>query len=82
MQKQAEPEQLIENLENNELLDERATCAFYGGVRPIHRATLMRGVRSGRIPKPIKVTPNSNRWRRSELQETLERSIAARKETV
>ena len=46
-------------MESNELLDRRAACAFFGGVRPIHFATLYRGGRraSGSYPKPVRVAP-------------------------
>jgi predicted DNA-binding transcriptional regulator AlpA len=63
---------------DDELLDVYAACAFLGGSRPIHPATLWRGVKSGRYSKPIKISPQLTRWRRSELQADVERAIAAR----
>ena len=45
----------------SELLDRDATCRFFGGTRPINPATLYRGVRKGRYPKPVKVGPGSSR---------------------
>jgi predicted DNA-binding transcriptional regulator AlpA len=45
-----------------ELLDRAAACRLFGGSRPIHAATLYRGVRTGRYPAPIKIGPNSSRW--------------------
>jgi predicted DNA-binding transcriptional regulator AlpA len=35
-------------------------------------ATLYRGVRKGRYPKPLKVGPGSSRWLRSECEAALQ----------
>jgi predicted DNA-binding transcriptional regulator AlpA len=51
----------------SDLLDRDATCRFFGGTRPINPATLYRGVRKGRYPKPVKVGPGSSRWREAAL---------------
>ena len=48
------------------LMDLDETCRFFGGNRPIHAATLYRGVKAGRFPTPVKVGANSARWLRSE----------------
>jgi hypothetical protein len=37
------------------LLDRNAACEFFGGTRPINAATLYRGIRQGRYPRPLKV---------------------------
>jgi hypothetical protein len=63
---------------DDELLDQDAVCRFFGGTKPIHPATLWRGVKSGRYSKPIKVAANTNRWRRHELQSDLDRMAAER----
>jgi predicted DNA-binding transcriptional regulator AlpA len=55
----------------SDLLDRNAVCAFFGGTRPINPATLYRGVRKGRYPKPVKVGPGSSRWLRSECEAAL-----------
>ena len=65
-------------MSDDELLDEQATCRFLGGSRPIHKATLRRGVKDGRYSKPIKVGKNINRWRRRELAADVERMVAER----
>jgi predicted DNA-binding transcriptional regulator AlpA len=57
-----------------ELLDRRATCLLFGGIHP---ASLYRGVRQGRFPKPIKVGALS-RWLRSECETALARMIEVR----
>ena len=59
----------------SELLDPDATCRFFGGTRPINPATLYRGVRKGRYPKPVKIGPGSSRWLRSECELDLDRLI-------
>jgi predicted DNA-binding transcriptional regulator AlpA len=63
---------------DTELLDAKATCALIGGTRPINPATLWRGVKAGIYPEPIKITPNANRWRRSEIIEAIEQRAKAR----
>jgi len=55
----------------SDLLDRDATCRFFGSIRPINPATLYRGVRKGRYPKPVKVGPGSSRWLRSECEAAL-----------
>ncbi len=62
----------------DELLDVHEACRFIGGSRPINPATLWRGVKAGRYSRPIKIGPQSVRWRRSELQGDIERMIAER----
>jgi predicted DNA-binding transcriptional regulator AlpA len=55
-----------------DLLDLRATCAFFGGSKPLHPATLYRGIIAKRYPAPIKVGPNASRWLRNECEAALE----------
>jgi len=55
-----------------ELLDRTATCAFFGGTRPLNPATLYRGIRKGRYPKPVKVGPGSSRWLLAECKVALQ----------
>lgn len=64
--------------DNDFLLDAKAVCQLIGGSRPINPATLWRGVRAGIYPKPIKVSPNANRWKRSEVIDALDQRAAAR----
>jgi predicted DNA-binding transcriptional regulator AlpA len=63
---------------DSDLLDTDAACAFIGGTRPIDPATLWRGVKAGRYSKPIKISKQAVRWRRSELQADIDRMIAER----
>jgi predicted DNA-binding transcriptional regulator AlpA len=42
-----------------ELLSIDEVCSLLGGKQqPLHRATVYRGVAAGRVPRPIKVSPN------------------------
>ena len=54
------------------LLDKVAVCQFFGGTRPLNAATLYRGIRKGRFPKPVKVGPGSSRWLRAECEAALQ----------
>jgi predicted DNA-binding transcriptional regulator AlpA len=58
------------------LLDIDAVCAFFGGSRPLNRATIYRGIADGRYPRPVKIGRNSNRWLRSECAAALAAIIA------
>jgi predicted DNA-binding transcriptional regulator AlpA len=62
----------------DELLDKAAACRFLGGSKPIHPATLWRGVRSGRYSQPVSIGPQIIRWLRSELAADVERMAAER----
>jgi predicted DNA-binding transcriptional regulator AlpA len=57
-----------------ELLDRRAVCAAFGGIHP---ATLYRHVRSGTVPRPVKVGSLS-RWLRHEVEASLQRMVEGR----
>jgi predicted DNA-binding transcriptional regulator AlpA len=61
-----------------ELLDRTAACAFFGGTKPINSATLYRGIRNGRYPKPVKVGPGSSRWLRHECEASLRAMVEGR----
>jgi len=65
-------------MQNDEYLDIMAVCAFIGGSRPVHPATIYRGVKKGIYPPPVKMAPNVNRWLRSELEQARKRRIAER----
>jgi predicted DNA-binding transcriptional regulator AlpA len=62
----------------DELLDLKEVCRLFGGNRPINPATLYRGAKAGRYPKPIKIGPNASRWLRSEIDAALQAMIARR----
>jgi predicted DNA-binding transcriptional regulator AlpA len=62
----------------DELLDCYAACVFLGGSKPINPATLWRGIKAGRYSAPIKIGPQSRRWRRSDLQGDIDRMVAER----
>jgi predicted DNA-binding transcriptional regulator AlpA len=58
-------------------LDIKACCERVGGSRPIHKASWYRHVRSGAMPRPVKVGALS-RWLRSEVEASLQRMIEGR----
>jgi predicted DNA-binding transcriptional regulator AlpA len=60
-----------------DLLDRGEVCRLFGGTRPINAATLYRGIRLGRYPKPIHVG-RSSRWLRSECEAVLAGMVAGR----
>jgi Prophage CP4-57 regulatory protein (AlpA) len=61
------------------MLTTTETCTYFGGPgRPIHSATLYRGVADGRYPRPVWIGPNSVRWLLSECREARQRMIDAR----
>jgi predicted DNA-binding transcriptional regulator AlpA len=57
------------------LLDKSQTCEFFGGINP---ATLYRGIRQGRFPKPVKVGPGTSRWLRQECEAVLTKMVEGR----
>jgi predicted DNA-binding transcriptional regulator AlpA len=63
----------------DELLDLRAACRFFGGSRPINPATLYRGIRVGRFPRPVKIGPGASRWLRAECEAALQAAIDRRR---
>ena len=62
----------------DEMMTLGATCAFFGGDKPLNPSTLYRGIKAKRYPAPVRVGPNSSRWLRSECHTAREKLIAAR----
>jgi predicted DNA-binding transcriptional regulator AlpA len=58
----------------HELLNRRAVCAAFGGI---HAATLYRHIRSGVVPRPVKIGALS-RWLRSEVEVCLQQMVDGR----
>jgi predicted DNA-binding transcriptional regulator AlpA len=63
-----------------DLLDRGEVCRFFGGSKPIDPATLYRGIRQGRFPRPVKVGPGASRWLRSECETALKVMVDGRAE--
>jgi len=59
------------------LLDRMGVCRYFGGNRPINAATLYRGIRHGRYPKPVKIG-GSSRWLLSECEAALKAMVDGR----
>jgi predicted DNA-binding transcriptional regulator AlpA len=64
---------------SHERLDLKAVCEFFGGTRPIDPSTLYRNIAKGLYPAPIKVSPGSSRWLRSECEAAMQAIIEARR---
>jgi predicted DNA-binding transcriptional regulator AlpA len=63
----------------DDLVPVEIACEILGGrASPLHPATLYRGIRDGRYPKPLKMGPQMNRWRRSELVAKVDEAARAR----
>jgi predicted DNA-binding transcriptional regulator AlpA len=62
-----------------DLMNAAQACQVIGGNgAPINPATLWRGIKAGRYPKPIMVSPNVARWSRAELEAALRRLFEIR----
>jgi len=61
----------------NHLLDRGEVCRYFGGSRPLNPATLYRGIRQGRYPKPVKIG-GSSRWLRIECEAVLQAMVDGR----
>lgn len=65
------------------LMDVAETCRFFGGVNsPLNPATLYRGIKTKKYPRPIKVGPGTSRWLLSECEQALQKMIAERDAVV
>ena len=64
------------------LWDRKAVCAFFGGNKPVTYTTIWRGVKEGRIPKPIRPSPGVVRWVPAECRDALARMIEEQREDV
>jgi predicted DNA-binding transcriptional regulator AlpA len=73
-----QPSPPAQDAPESEMMTLRATCAFFGGDRPLNPSTLYRGVRAGQYPPPVLLGPNNPRWLRSECRQALERLVKER----
>jgi predicted DNA-binding transcriptional regulator AlpA len=62
--------------EEASLWDRRKVCEFFGGTKPMNYSTVWRGIKDGRIPKPIRPSPGTVRWLPSECRAALAAMIA------
>jgi predicted DNA-binding transcriptional regulator AlpA len=60
---------------NTDLIDVNELARMLGGVS---KATIWRGVKEGRFPRPIKIGKFLCRWSRAEAQAYLDRLMAER----
>jgi predicted DNA-binding transcriptional regulator AlpA len=59
----------------SELIDKHEVCKLLGNIHP---ATLQRGIKAGRFPKPLKVGKFINRWSRDEVETCVKRLMDQR----
>lgn len=56
-----------------EMLSMREVCRFFGGAdRPLDPSTIYRWMRQDRLPRPVIMGPQIQRWRRSDCQAVLD----------
>lgn len=59
----------------SDLLTEKEARAVLGGIST---STFVRGVRSGRYPKPVRISERVVRWRREDISACIDRLAAER----
>jgi predicted DNA-binding transcriptional regulator AlpA len=64
------------------LLDLDAVCRFFGGTKPLHPCTIYRMIDAGRCPRPIRPSPNANRWLLSECKAALQAIVEVPREPL
>jgi predicted DNA-binding transcriptional regulator AlpA len=57
-------------------------CSFFGGSKPLHPATIYRGIADGRYPRPVRPSPNVNRWIGRELKTAKQAILDAPREPL
>jgi hypothetical protein len=62
------PSVTLPTVEDDGLYDLGFVCAWFGGNKPLHVATIYRGMNEGRFPRPVRPSPNVNRWIGRELK--------------
>ena len=60
----------------SDLMRGHEVCDYFGGM---NRVTLWRYVNDGKIPPPIKLSPRTARWIRSEIEAARQRMVDARR---
>jgi hypothetical protein len=66
------------NIGGDEMMSLGATCAFFGGDKPINPSTLYRGIKRGLYPPPVHQGIRMSRWLRSECEVARQALIGAR----
>lgn len=72
----------VAHIEDDGLYDLSFVCAYFGGNRPLHTATIYRGIAAGRYPQPVRPSPNVNRWVGRELKAAKAAIIATPREPL
>jgi predicted DNA-binding transcriptional regulator AlpA len=66
------------HINDEDIWDKDSVCAFFGGKKPLHPATLYRGIADGRYPKPFHPSPGTSRWLPAECRAARDALIAQR----
>ena len=59
-----------------QLMTSKEVGLLLGGL---HQSTIWRWVKSGRLPKPVKLSGGTTRWLRAEVEAALQRMVEARR---
>lgn len=60
-----------------DMLNIKEVCEFFGGKgRPLDKSTIYRWIREGRLAAPIRLAPQTTRWRLSDCQKLMDEMIA------
>ncbi len=70
------------HVEDEGLYDLDFVRAFFGGSKPLHAATIYRGIADGRYPRPVRPSPNINRWIGRELKKAKQAILDAPREPL
>jgi predicted DNA-binding transcriptional regulator AlpA len=68
----------MEKTMSTDLLDKAEVLRLFGGSKPINASTLYRGIRKGRYPRPIKLSPGCSRWLLAECEAVIRLRAEAR----
>jgi predicted DNA-binding transcriptional regulator AlpA len=69
-------------IDDDGLYDIGFVCAYFGGSKPLHPATIYRGIADGRYPRPARPSPNINRWVGRELKAAKQAIVDAPREPL
>lgn len=62
----------------DEMLTMRDVCELFGGSKhPLDQSTIYRWMRLGTFPRPVKMSPGTQRWRLSECKEAFAKMAEA-----
>jgi hypothetical protein len=80
MSQQTTPESknIAPDADDSELKAKLFVLKFFGGDKPINSATLYRGIKEGKFPRPVKIGPKTSRWLHGECKAAKQKLIDER----